>query len=144
MSEPAAGVTPASAVKGDLDVEGLDRMAGTHPASGGRSHLRRLGRGSGAAHASEIQYLMDLPTAAFPGTLSAQQQQLATIMKGYWANFAKRGFPSSSGTPFWPPFNNATQKMQSLAPPTPQTRTDFATTHNCAFWTALESARASR
>jgi para-nitrobenzyl esterase len=98
----------------------------------------------GAAHASEIQYLMDLPTAAFPGTLSAQQQQLATIMKGYWANFAKRGFPSSSGTPFWPPFNNATQEMQSLAPPTPQTRTDFATTHNCAFWTALESARASR
>ena len=98
----------------------------------------------GAAHASEIQYLMDLPTAAFPGTLSAQQQQLATIMKGYWANFAKRGFPSSSGTPFWPPFNNATQKMQSLAPPTPQTRTDLATTHNCAFWTALESARASR
>ena len=94
----------------------------------------------GAAHASEIQYLMDLPTAAFPGTLSAQQQQLATIMKGYWTNFAKRGFPSSSGTPFWPLFNNLTQKMQSLVPPTPQTETDFATTHNCAFWTALEAA----
>ncbi len=61
----------------------------------------------GAAHASEIQYLMDLPTAAFPGTLSAPQQQLATIMKGYWTNFAKRGFPSSPGTPFWPLFNHA-------------------------------------
>jgi para-nitrobenzyl esterase len=93
----------------------------------------------GAAHASEIQYLMDLPTAAFPGTLSAQQQQLATIMKGYWTNFAKRGIPSASGTPFWPLFSNLTQKMQSLAPPTPQTETDFASTHNCAFWTALES-----
>src|SRR6516165_3354335 len=93
----------------------------------------------GAAHASEIQYLMDLPTVAFPGTLSAQQQQLATIMKGYWANFAKRGFPASFGTPFWPLFNNLTQEMQSLAPPTPQTETDFATTHNCAFWTALEA-----
>jgi para-nitrobenzyl esterase len=93
----------------------------------------------GAAHASEIQYLMDLPTAAFPGTLSVQQQQLATIMKGYWTNFAKRGFPSSSGTPFWPLFNNLTQKMQSLAPPTPQTETDFANTHNCAFWTALDA-----
>jgi para-nitrobenzyl esterase len=45
----------------------------------------------GAAHASEIQYVMDLPTA-------------------------------------------------SLAPPTPQTETDFANTHNCAFWTALEAA----
>jgi para-nitrobenzyl esterase len=93
----------------------------------------------GAAHASEIQYLMDLPTAAFPGTLSAQQQQLATIMKGYWTNFAKRGFPSSFGTPFWPLFSNLTQKMESLAPPTPQTQTDFATTHNCAFWAALEA-----
>ncbi len=93
----------------------------------------------GAAHASEIQYLMDLPTAAFPGTLSVQQQQLATIMKGYWTDFAQRGFPSLSGTPFWPPFSNLTQKMLSLAPPTPQTETDFATTHNCAFWTALEA-----
>jgi para-nitrobenzyl esterase len=93
----------------------------------------------GAAHASELQYLMDLPTAAFPGTLSASQQQLATIMKAYWTNFAKRGFPSSSGTALWPLFNNLTEKMQSLAPPTPQTETDFAATHNCAFWTALEA-----
>jgi para-nitrobenzyl esterase len=47
----------------------------------------------GAAHASEIQYLMELPAAAFPKTLSAQQLQLAAVMKGYWTNFAKRGFP---------------------------------------------------
>jgi para-nitrobenzyl esterase len=93
----------------------------------------------GAAHASEIQYLMALPTAAFPKALSAQQQQLATTMKGYWTNFAKRGFPSSFGSPFWPIFNNLTEKMQSLVPPTPHTETDFATTHNCAFWTALEA-----
>ena len=37
----------------------------------------------GAAHASEIQYVMDLPTAAFPKALSAQQQQLATITVSY-------------------------------------------------------------
>jgi para-nitrobenzyl esterase len=91
----------------------------------------------GAAHASEIQYLMDLPTAAFPGTLSSQQQQLATIMKSYWTNFAKRGFPSSSGTPFWPGFNDVTQQIQSLIPPTPQTETDFAANHKCAFWAAI-------
>jgi para-nitrobenzyl esterase len=91
----------------------------------------------GAAHASEIQYIMDLPTAAFPGTLSAQQQQLATIMKSYWTNFAKRGFPTSFGTPFWPHFNNVTQQMQSLIPPAPQTETNFAATHKCAFWAAL-------
>jgi para-nitrobenzyl esterase len=93
----------------------------------------------GAAHASEIQYLMGLPGAVFPGMFSAQQQQLATIMKGYWTHFAKRGFPSSFRTPFWPRFNNLTQKTQSLVPPVPQTETDFATTHNCAFWTALEA-----
>jgi para-nitrobenzyl esterase len=92
----------------------------------------------GAAHASEIQYLMDLPTAAFPGTLSSQQQQLATIMKSYWTNFAKRGSPSSFGTPFWPRFNNVTQQMESLVPPTPQpeTETSFAASHKCAFWAA--------
>jgi para-nitrobenzyl esterase len=93
----------------------------------------------GAAHASEIQYLMDLPTAAFPGALSVPQQQLATVMKEYWTNFAKHGFPSSSGAPFWPLFGHLSQKMQSLAPPTPHTETGFAATHNCAFWTALEA-----
>ena len=93
----------------------------------------------GAAHASEIQYVMDLPTAAFPKPLSAQQQQLAATMKGYWTNFAKRGLPASSGTPSWPLFTNLTQKMQSLAPPAPQTETGFADMHKCAFWTALEA-----
>ena len=66
-----------------------------------------------------------------------QQQQLASTMKRYWTDFATLGFPSSFRTPFWAPFNDLTQKMQSLAPPVPQTETDFATTHNCAFWTAL-------
>jgi para-nitrobenzyl esterase len=94
----------------------------------------------GAPHASEIQFLMDLPTAAFPGTLTAAQQQLATTMKSYWTNFAKRGYPASFGSPFWPLFNSLTQQMESLVPPTPQTETDFASTHNCAFWTALEAA----
>ena len=89
----------------------------------------------GAPHASEIQYLFALPTAAFPGTLSAQQQQLAAIMKGYWTNFAKRGFPSS-----WPLFNTLTHTMQSLVPPAPQTESGFAGEHNCSFWTALESS----
>jgi para-nitrobenzyl esterase len=93
----------------------------------------------GAAHASEIQYLMGLPAAAFPGTLSAQQQQLATTMKSYWTNFAKRGSPSSFGIPVWPRFNNVTQQMQSLIPPTPapQTETSFAASHKCAFWAAV-------
>ena len=94
----------------------------------------------GAAHGSEVQYLMDLPTVAFPQALSAPQQQLAATMQGYWTNFANSGSPASSGTPLWPLFNALTQKVQSLAPPAPQTETDFASTHNCAFWAALPAA----
>jgi para-nitrobenzyl esterase len=94
----------------------------------------------GAAHASELQYLFGLPTAVFPGTLSAQQQRLAAFMRGYWTDFAKRGFPSSFGAPLWPPFTGLTQATQSLAPPAPRTETDFASTHNCAFWAALAGA----
>jgi len=105
-----------------------------------QNFLPPVGFPYGAAHASELQYLFGLPTGAFQGTLSAQQQQLAATMKGYWTNFAQRGFPSSFGTPFWPLFNNLTQTVQSLAPPAPQTETGFANTHNCAFWTALEAA----
>ncbi len=101
--------------------------------------LPRVSFPYGAAHASEIQYLMGLPTAAFPQALSAQQQRLAATMKGYWTKFAKRGFPATFGTRFWPVFNDLTQEMQSLAPPAPRTETDFASTHNCVFWTALEA-----
>ena len=42
----------------------------------------------GAAHASEIQYLFDLPTAPIAATLTAQQQELAASMRRYWAHFA--------------------------------------------------------
>jgi para-nitrobenzyl esterase len=94
----------------------------------------------GAAHASEIQYLMALPTAAFPGTLSVQQQQLAATMKAYWTNFAKRGFPASFGTPFWPPFGSLIPVMQSLVPPAPRPEAGFASAHHCAFWAALAAA----
>jgi para-nitrobenzyl esterase len=61
------------------------------------------------------------------------------VKKGYWTNFAKRGFPSSSGAPFWPLFNGLTQPMQSLVPPVPHTETNFAAAHDCAFRTALEA-----
>ena len=102
--------------------------------------LPPLGFPYGAAHASEIQYLMDLPNVGFPGTLTATQQQLATTMQGYWTGFAKRGFPSWFGSPFWQPFNDSSQRMESLVPPVPQTETDFASEHKCAFWAGLEAA----
>jgi para-nitrobenzyl esterase len=89
----------------------------------------------GAAHASELQYIFDLPTAPIPGTLTADQQQLAGSMQSYWTNFAANGFPSSASEPQWPGFGPG-QQMLSLVPPQPQVETDFAVQHHCAFWAA--------
>jgi para-nitrobenzyl esterase len=87
-----------------------------------------------AAHASELQYLFDLPLAPIAGTLTEQQRTLATSMRRYWAHFATRGVPSSADQPWWPRFNRHSHKMLSLAPPQPQIKTDFAAEHRCAFW----------
>jgi para-nitrobenzyl esterase len=91
----------------------------------------------GAAHASEIPYLFDLPAAPIAATLTAQQERLATSMRRYWAHFAARGFPSSAGQPRWPRFNGDSQRMLSLIPPQPQVETGFAAEHHCAFWDDL-------
>ncbi len=87
----------------------------------------------GAAHASELQYLFDVSTP-IAGTLTPQQQTLATSMQRYWAHFAAHGFPSSAGQPLWPRFNSHSQRMLSLTPPQPHVETDLAAAHHCAFW----------
>ena len=86
-----------------------------------------------AAHASELQYLFGLPASSH-GTLSAQQQQLAAVMRSEWTSFAKTGLPSSAGAPSWPRFTADDQAMLSLIPPAPQPETNFATDHHCGFW----------
>jgi para-nitrobenzyl esterase len=87
----------------------------------------------GAAHASEIQYLFSLSNVAFPTPLSAPQQQLAAVMKQDWTNFARRGFPAAG----WSRFGGTSMQWLSLIPPQPQTETDFAAEHHCAFWAQL-------
>lgn len=88
----------------------------------------------GAAHASEIQYIFDPPGAPISSQLSPQQQRLATTMKEYWANFATLGIPTSLGSPLWPHYDSGSMRMRTFVPPQPQTETDFATEHHCAFW----------
>jgi para-nitrobenzyl esterase len=95
--------------------------------------LPPIGFPYGAAHASELQYLFGV-ASAFPGTLTAPQQQLSSTMKTYWTDLAKNGFPSSFTAPLWTRFDTANQRMESLVPPRPQAETDFATEHNCGFW----------
>ena len=89
-----------------------------------------------ATHASELQYLFDLPNAPFPAPLSADQQALAASMRTAWANFAATGNPATAAVP-WPAFGSAgSAQMLSLVPPQPQMETDFAARHHCAFWAA--------
>lgn len=82
----------------------------------------------GAAHASELQYLFRLPIG---GTLSPEQQQLATSMRRHWTGFAASG--TAHG---WPRFTATGQPLLSLVTPRPVVATDFAVTHQCAFWSA--------
>ena len=88
-----------------------------------------------ATHASELQYLFDLPNAPVPIPLSAGQQALAASMRAAWANFAARGSPATRAVP-WPAFGAGSAQMLSLLPPQPQPETDFSARHHCAFWAA--------
>lgn len=91
----------------------------------------------GAAHASEIQYLFDLPGTPQAGSLNDEQQQLADTMQAYWTGFATDHTPAGPATPGWPAFTAHNPAVQSLVPPTPVTDTDFAASHHCGFWAAL-------
>jgi para-nitrobenzyl esterase len=94
----------------------------------------------GAAHASEIQYLFNLPVTVPRPPLSAAQLQLSSTMQHYWTNFAKFGTPNSPGVPAWQNFNPLAGNFQSLIPSSPTQETNFIANHNCAFWAALLAA----
>ena len=89
-----------------------------------------------AYHASEVQYLFDVPNQTGAPPLDAAQQQLADTMKRYWTQFARAGDPNGGGPPSWPRYTVANDTFQSLAPPTPAPVTGFAADHKCAFWDA--------
>jgi para-nitrobenzyl esterase len=97
-------------------------------------YLPPFGFPYGAAHESELQYLFDLQNTPNPGVLSPQQQQLAAAMQQYWTTFVAATSPSSPREPRWPQFHGSSQQVLSLGLPQPDTETDFATEHNCAFW----------
>ena len=54
-------------------------------------------------------------------------------MRAAWVNFAATGNPATAAVP-WPAFGAGSAHMLSLVPPQPQTETDFASRHHCAFW----------
>jgi para-nitrobenzyl esterase len=89
-----------------------------------------------AAHASEIQYLFDLPVTVPAPALDAAQRRLAAHMIRYWSSFARTGQPSSVEAPPWPRYD-ARDTFQALVPTRPQPTTTFAADHRCAFWDGL-------
>jgi para-nitrobenzyl esterase len=94
-----------------------------------------LGAPLEATHASELQYLFDLPNA-LPGTLSSDQQKLAATMRSSWTQFAETGAPATAAQQ-WPKFDILHHEMLSLVAPTPHVKTDFAAAHHCGFWATV-------
>jgi para-nitrobenzyl esterase len=86
----------------------------------------------GAAHASELQFLWDLPTPS-GDALSADEEALSATMVKYWTQFAKSGDPNSTGAPTWPAYTASNDSILTLATPAAnvQVTTSFQTEHKC-------------
>jgi len=94
-----------------------------------------------AAHASELQYLFNLPVTVPRPPLSPAQLQLSADMQHYWTDFAKFGTPNGLGLPLWLNFNPLVGNFQSLTTPAPSPEINFVTAHHCAFWAAFLAAQ---
>jgi para-nitrobenzyl esterase len=86
----------------------------------------------GAAHASELQFLWDLPTP-MGEALSSDEQALSDTMVKYWTQFAKTGDPNGNGNPMWPAYTTANDTMLTLNTPSSSVAvtTTFKTEHQC-------------
>ena len=62
----------------------------------------------------------------------------------YWVEFARSGNPNAPGLSFWPRYDNAADKFQSLVPPSPAPESQFASDHKCDFWSTLFGANTQR
>jgi para-nitrobenzyl esterase len=85
-----------------------------------------------AAHASELQFLWNLPTPSGL-SLSADEQALSATMVKYWTQFAKTGDPNLAGVPTWPAYTAANDSFLTLDTPaaTVQVTTGFKAAHKC-------------
>ena len=88
----------------------------------------------GATHASELQYLFELPGSA---PLSPEQQELSDRMIHYWTQFARSGNPNSPSAPLWPRYRAAADDFQSFVLSSTRVEVEFATDHKCDFWAKL-------
>jgi para-nitrobenzyl esterase len=92
----------------------------------------------GASHASEIQFLFQIPKLPTAASLSKAEDTLSNDMVHYWTSFAASGVPSGSRAPSWSPFTKSSPTIQSLKPPTPRPELNFSAEHKCVFWTPVD------
>jgi para-nitrobenzyl esterase len=85
-----------------------------------------------AAHASELQFIWNIPAPA-GSTLTSDEQALSATMVKYWTQFAKTGDPNASGSPTWPPYTSANDSYLTLNTPAAnvQVTTGFKADHKC-------------
>ena len=60
--------------------------------------------GMGAFHSSEIEYVFGTLEWRIPALWRAEDKSLSSLMRKYWANFAKKGNPNDAGLPKWPEY----------------------------------------
>ncbi|MFE0252384.1 carboxylesterase/lipase family protein [Streptomyces sp. NPDC059010] len=92
----------------------------------------------GAFHASELAYLFPMSTLA---PLTPAQRRLSATMTAYWARFMATGDPNVPGTPPWPRYTAAGDRIQVLAPDRVGPTTGFAADHHCPFWQPAPDSR---
>jgi para-nitrobenzyl esterase len=93
----------------------------------------------GAAHGAELAYLLNFGPRT--QALTAAHEQLADLMLGYWATFARSGDPNAGTGMHWPRYTRSADQVLALQPSGSTVITSFATDHHCALWNSLGSER---
>ncbi|MBG8555091.1 carboxylesterase/lipase family protein [Hymenobacter guriensis] len=70
----------------------------------------------GAGHASEIPYVFGTIRGQNAAAVVPKDQEVATMMNTYWANFAKSGNPNGKGLPSWPVYDSRKNELIEFRP----------------------------
>ena len=65
----------------------------------------------GAGHGSEIQYVFGNLRSPNGAAIPPKDQQVASLMNRYWANFARTGNPNGNGLPQWPVYDPGNNEL---------------------------------
>ncbi len=96
--------------------------------------LPYAGYNYGASHASELQFLFEVPKIAGTRPLNASERSLSGVMRQYWTDFAVRKTPNGGSAPAWAAYATARDDIQSFQPPSAHQETNFTAEHHCKFW----------